>query len=583
MNGLIRKSLLLRSAIVLAVSAVASIASAQLSGAIYTSLGNGETVNQNTYQAKEDVYLNGGPQNQNSAGLPDGEYFYQVTDPSGVDLLSTDDIRNRRLQVVNGVVFGSKADPVDPLTYPGHLDGSINPANGSKPVQLMPYLDTTNAGGEYKVWLTPVADYNPGSGHHGFGPSNVKTDNFKVIAGDPFPEQAVLSGIKFYDTDHDGELDPTEPRLGDWEIHVFATIDGVTDEYVVFTDPTGRYSIAVDENTPFEICEIIPNADPAWTQSYPEEGDVVGPATADEDQCWGGVVGTEDVGDLNFGNYREVTLSGFKFYDANANGENDSEDGVAGIRINVYAIDPDNNETLIDPLNQGYTTVTDADGNWTFSFDYFGYEGYTFRVEEVVPGTGEPNCYWLQTYPTNGTYTVSTNATNLDFGNVCICNETNGRTLGFWSNRNGKAILDGTAGAWLALLNPQPLRDASGADVSFGNYAAFRTWLLNGTAVNMAYMLSVQLAASELNVAYNGLADDHELILPAHLADCYGQPTANLADVHAAALDSLALYGYTPDGHAQREYQECLKDILDMSNNNLLPYIHGGPCEVVYP
>ena len=152
----------------LAVSAVASIASAQLSGAIYTSLGNGETVNQNTYQAKEDVYLNGGPQNQNSAGLPDGEYFYQVTDPSGVDLLSTDDIRNRRLQVVGGVVFGSKADPVDPLTYPGHLDGSINPANGSKPVQLMPYLDTTNAGGEYKVWLTPVADYNPGSGHHGF-------------------------------------------------------------------------------------------------------------------------------------------------------------------------------------------------------------------------------------------------------------------------------------------------------------------------------------------------------------------------------------------------------------------------------
>jgi hypothetical protein len=178
---------------------------------------------------------------------------------------------------------------------------------------------------------------------------------------------------------------------------------------------------------------------------------------------------------------------------------------------------------------------------------------------------------------------VSVSSDDLDFGNVCICNETNGRTLGFWSNKNGQAILNGTGGAWLALLNPQALRNASGADVSFGNYAAFRNWLLNATAVNMAYMLSAQLAASELNVAYNGLSSSHLLVLPADLAECWGSPTATLAQVHAAALTSLATYGFTPDGHPQRHYQECLKNILDKSNNNLLPYIHNGQCNVVYP
>ena len=36
---------------------------ASFNGAIWTSLANGETVNANIYEAKSDVYLNGGPQN----------------------------------------------------------------------------------------------------------------------------------------------------------------------------------------------------------------------------------------------------------------------------------------------------------------------------------------------------------------------------------------------------------------------------------------------------------------------------------------------------------------------------------------
>jgi hypothetical protein len=53
---------------------------------------------------------------------------------------------------------------------------------------LLPYADTPNPGGEYKVWLTPLASYacddlgivDCPNGKHGFIPSESKTDNFKV-------------------------------------------------------------------------------------------------------------------------------------------------------------------------------------------------------------------------------------------------------------------------------------------------------------------------------------------------------------------------------------------------------------------
>lgn len=106
---------------VCAAAFLAGAANAQLSGAVYTTLPDGTFVNANIFPDKESVYLNGGPQNQNASGLPPGEYYFQVTDPSGADLLSTDDIRNRRLLVAlneggEGVVSGAFADPSDPGT-----------------------------------------------------------------------------------------------------------------------------------------------------------------------------------------------------------------------------------------------------------------------------------------------------------------------------------------------------------------------------------------------------------------------------------------------------------------------------------
>jgi hypothetical protein len=96
---------------------------AQFFGAIYTSTADGATVNANIYDSKPEVYLNGGPQNVNSNGLPDGTYYFQVTDPSGATLLSSDLAICRQLLVTNGVVSGA--------TGPcPHVNGTFNPANG---------------------------------------------------------------------------------------------------------------------------------------------------------------------------------------------------------------------------------------------------------------------------------------------------------------------------------------------------------------------------------------------------------------------------------------------------------------------
>ena len=128
-------------------------ASAGFAGAIYTTTKDGTAVNKNIYGALEDVYLSGGPQNLNASGLPDGTYYFLVTDPSGKTLLSTDNAVCRQLTVSGGRVSG--AAPASGGC--AHANGTFNAANGTLPVQMAPFASTPNKGNEYKVWLVPTS------------------------------------------------------------------------------------------------------------------------------------------------------------------------------------------------------------------------------------------------------------------------------------------------------------------------------------------------------------------------------------------------------------------------------------------
>jgi hypothetical protein len=165
------------------------------SGAIFTTLADGSEVNVNQYQAKEDVYLDGGPgigAPATAAGLDDGTYVFQVTDPSGRTLLSSDPAACRQFTVSGGVITGV----VD--TSCEHLTGTDEDHDATT-VQLFPYDDTPNPGVVYKVWVVTVEDYLAGCAElgvsnglavvdcgraagnfHGFIPRHTKTDNFKV-------------------------------------------------------------------------------------------------------------------------------------------------------------------------------------------------------------------------------------------------------------------------------------------------------------------------------------------------------------------------------------------------------------------
>jgi hypothetical protein len=155
------------------------------SGAIFTTVEDGSEVNANIYPDKELVYLDGGPgpgAPATAAGLDDGIYVFQVTDPAGC----------RQFEVVGGLI-------TEVIVTGCEHNTGIDIDHGATTVQLAPYDDTPNRGGVYKAWAIPLEDFlngcaaigepnglavvDCGMGHgnfHGFVPAHTKTDNFKV-------------------------------------------------------------------------------------------------------------------------------------------------------------------------------------------------------------------------------------------------------------------------------------------------------------------------------------------------------------------------------------------------------------------
>jgi hypothetical protein len=488
--------------------------SAGFSGAIFTTLSDGGTVNQNLYESKDLVYLNGGPQGQNGPKLPNGTYYFQVTTPNG-GLLSTDPARCRQLTVANGVISGAAgACP--------HSNGTFNPANFTTPVKLMPFDNTTNAGGEYKVWL-------------------IRQATTTVIVGDPL----------------------TSPLLS------FSNSNAKTDNFKVRET----------------LCD--PNSDPTCAP----------PPT--------------------------VTLSGHKFYDANANALDDDGQVVAGVQIVISITRPDTSVFAA-------VVTTDAAGNWTYPTanpnDLPVPSGSSYVVSENLPCVDSNNdsicdvgSYWVQTAPLPDgmgfqgyTGIANANVTGLNFGDVCFYPGSGGLTLGYWSNKNGNKVMtnggpyginaatypviaippDGMGmGKDLMFLQRLNLKESStsrrfpnGADYDPANYDEFRNWLLSGNAVNMSYMLSVQLSATSLDVRHKFLSDS-QLVDARNvcnsIGDCFGFVT--IGEIRVLANQSLNNNSLTVSGSPWRDSQEQMKNFLDDVNNNRLAFASSSPCSVFYP
>jgi hypothetical protein len=265
-----------------------------------------------------------------------------------------------------------------------------------------------------------------------------------------------------------------------------------------------------------------------------------------------------------------VTITGYKFYDANVNGvwNNPPEPFIGGWKI-----------TLIMPDDSTQTTYTGAaNGQYSFQFLVSNTASMqTYTITEEFPGPD-----WHPTTATSGqvSYTPPGNPALVgpNFGNVCI-GAGKGLTLGFWSNKNGQAVMTkaGMSGQ-LSFLSGLNLKKANGDDFNPSSYTAFRTWLLSATATNMAYMLSAQLAAMELNVK-NGIVSGDAIV---YVPDLSTSGFMTITDLMAAANTELGLHGLTLDGSPYRSYQENLKNALDKANNGQ-GYVQAGPCAFYSP
>jgi hypothetical protein len=246
-------------------------------------------------------------------------------------------------------------------------------------------------------------------------------------------------------------------------------------------------------------------------------------------------------------------LSVDKFYDADVNGVQDGTEPSLFWRVHIFGEVEDVEFTPYDEdVDPGTYTVTEDNAQ--------------------SPPT------WIPTTPTSvGPFTLAEGESkSVEFGNVCL-GAGGGHTLGFWSNKNGQALMADVPSAdpELALLAGLNLRNGSGADYNpvAGSYAQFRTWLLNATATNMAYMLSAQLAAMELNVEAGNVDGS------AHVWD--GSAFVTIDDLMAAANAALGTNGLTLAGSPDRAAQEALKTTLDRANNNV-NFVQANPCTYTF-
>ena len=246
-----------------------------------------------------------------------------------------------------------------------------------------------------------------------------------------------------------------------------------------------------------------------------------------------------------------------KFYDANANGINDDGQLITGWKVRI-------NDSIDYVRYTPVDIIIDPD-------DY--------TVSEFLP----IEMCWMPTTLTSVSIILEDgDDVTVEFGNLCL-GPGGGKTLGFWSNKNGQATMNdgGTLAPELALLNDLNLRTAAGGNFTATNYSGFRTWLLGASATNMAYMLSAQLAAMELNVEA-GLVSGSALVYAPGATSANALGFTTVSALMAEANTELGLHGSTTSGSAYRAYQEALKDALDNANNDKT-FVQPGPCTFNFP
>jgi hypothetical protein len=410
--------LVLLSLLILALGA--QVALAAPSGAIFTTVADGSRVNANIYPAKTAVYLDGGPgpnAPSTAAGLDEGWYVFQVTDPSGKVLLSQDPVICRQFYVsADGVITkvrGGDWTVKGKTNYFEHATGIDKDHSelGAITVQLMPYLDTPNPGGVYKAWAMRYDDFvavngenalskvdPPGTRFHGFVPSMSKTDNYKVKGK---PEQRLIVK-KFCDANANGVWDLGENEITEWPIKIIepsgVTWDPTFTPVNIISQLTGDWWI-------WEYDKPLGDSR-TWQQTALYVDGVKLPTTMGPVAVSYGLTDGE-THTVVFGNVPLGDIVAHKFHDKDCDGTQDpGEENVPNYKFTL---------TGTGGAAIGYSKVIETDANGIAKFTGLLPGQYTL-VEESKEG-------WLPTTPTSKVIDLKTCSPmavceKVEFGNV---------------------------------------------------------------------------------------------------------------------------------------------------------------------
>jgi len=525
-----------------------------LSGAIFTTLEDGSSVNHNIYENVEDVYLDGGPGPRapiGAAGLPEGYYYFQVTDPSGKVLLSQDPVKCRCFHVNSDGVIDSVCPAVVQKKIKGQLtdvscahETGVDIDHGALTVQLYPYSQTPNNGGVYKVWATPVGDFvgnpdnidNPGQ-FHGFVPSRSKTDNYKVKKGKQI-EPPIILIRKFDDSNANGIVDEGEKEITGWPIIVTDPLDV---DNIVYT-PASIMAVPAGS---WYICEEVLDD---WM------------ATAEKCQTVEVLGSSGETHEVRFLNVQFGSITACKGYDQNGDG---IDDGISVEGFKICLEGTAVNGTIVSECK--YTGE-----NGCVTFDDLLPGNYT--VTEILPNN------WYASSPASVSVTLSEN----DDKTVQFLNYCKGKvamhTKGYWQNQ-GCTIVTQDDLDYLAALPPY----ASGNVITKGqdncgsvacpdsvnlpltSANALGCYIVASNSQDSRIGLAQQLMAFILNCRH-GSALDAALILDIGIV--------NVQDIIDAAINAWET------GQDVSFWQSLLDDINNMESG--VDFIAGTPCPVIY-
>jgi hypothetical protein len=197
-----------------------------------------------------------------------------------------------------------------------------------------------------------------------------------------------IRGTKFVDRDGDGTLkDGDHHRLAGVTINLAKSSAPSTIIASTVTDKLGNYRFLSLPAGTYIVSEVVQSG---WKETYPASGTYSINLAA-------GKISKND----NFGNFKMGSISGVDFNDANDNGHKDS--GEVGLA--------------------GWTTVTDSNGNYSFS----NLAGGVYTLTETLQSG------WTATaQPPHVVIISGTNSTNDNFGNT----QHPKSRLGNWWNRS---------------------------------------------------------------------------------------------------------------------------------------------------